>query len=287
LFSERTDARDPHLDNLLDQAEEEMLRLTCERAELGNGQDILELGCGWGSLSLFVATKYPDSRITAISNSATQKLYIDSEAKRLNLSNLKVVTCDVNFFKSDERYDRVVSVEMFEHMKNYKELLRRISGWLRPEGKLFVHIFCHRQFAYHYKNDDGNDWLTEHFFTGGTMPSADLFLNFQDDLRVSRQWHVNGRNYQLTAEAWLQKMDRNKRQVELIFQKTYGTANVQRWWVYWRLFFLACAELWGFRGGNEWFVAHYLFSQAQSSRTRTRDGALSVMIGSQQNNVIA
>lgn len=246
----------------LKQAEEAMLTLTCERAELtNNDMRILELGCGWGSLSLWMAERYPSAKILAISNSKTQKEHIDNEISQRGLKNLEVRTCDINDFTTTEKFDRVVSVEMFEHLKNYELLFERISDWLLPTGKLFVHIFSHRKFAYHYVNVDGNDWLTEHFFTGGMMPAENLFSYFQRDLAIEKQWRVNGSHYQKTCAAWLANMDGNRSEIEPILSATYGK-EVRRWWVYWRLFFLACEELFNFKNGEEWIVSHYLFGNA-------------------------
>lgn len=244
----------------LKQAEEAMLNLTCERAEIKDtGMHILELGCGWGSLSLWMAEQYPTAKILAISNSKTQKEYIDGQILNRGLKNLEVRTCDINDFETDNKFDRVVSIEMFEHLKNYELLFERISGWLLPTGKLFVHIFSHKKFAYHYVNVDGNDWLTEHFFTGGMMPADNLFSHFQRHLAVSKQWQLNGSHYQKTCAAWLANMDGNRSAIEPILADTYGSDAVRKWWVYWRLFFLACEELFNFKHGEEWIVSHYLF----------------------------
>ncbi len=245
------------------ESEEAMLALTCERAELKDGQKILELGCGWGSLTFWMAEHYPKASITAVSNSYTQRLHLEAEALRRELYNVRVITADMNSFAPPEpgTYDRVVSVEMFEHMKNYRELMKRIAGWLKADGKLFVHIFTHREYAYHFEGKDPSDWITRYFFSGGTMPSHDLLLYYQDDLRIERDWKVSGTHYARTSEAWLQTMDANEQIITPILEKTYGRENADKWRAYWRIFFMSCAELWGYRNGEEWLVSHYLFKK--------------------------
>ncbi len=244
----------------LDQAEEAMLALYLERAQLADGQTILELGCGWGSLSLTLAEKFPRARITGVSNSKTQKLFIDDEARKRGLPNLQIITADLNTFEAgDGQFDRVVSVEMFEHMKNYQRLLANIARWLKPGGLLFVHIFTHRRFPYHFVARGPGDWMARYFFTGGQMPSHELLHFFQEDLQLVSDWKVPGTHYQKTAEHWLQNMDRHRREILPLFAETYGRDQAEKWWAYWRIFYLSCAELWGYRHGEEWLVSHYLF----------------------------
>jgi cyclopropane-fatty-acyl-phospholipid synthase len=240
-------------------SENDMLELTCERAELTGGQMVLELGCGWGSLSLYMAAKFPDSTFKVVSNSLTQKLYIDEQAEIRGINNLTVLTADMNTFDIDDKFDRVVSVEMFEHMRNYQLLMNKVSSWLKPDGKLFVHIFTHKEYAYLFEVKDETDWMSEYFFTGGIMPSDDLLFYFNDNLAVKKHWHVNGMHYSKTSEVWLKNMDSHKKQIMPLFEETYGKGQALKWWVYWRIFYMACAELWGYNKGNEWMVSHYLF----------------------------
>jgi cyclopropane-fatty-acyl-phospholipid synthase len=247
----------------LDAAEVAMLERTCQNAGLADGMRVLELGCGWGSLSLWMAEHYPDSRIVAVSNSATQKDYIDRQARERAIENLTVITADMNDFSPAElsaatRFDRVVSVEMFEHMRNYRELLRRIRSWLQTDGRLFVHVFCHRRWPYTFETEDDDDWMATHFFTAGLMPSDDLLYQFKGDLEVERQWTFSGEHYERTSEAWLRNLDANRDEVVGLFKSTYGESAAELWFHRWRIFFLACAELFGMHRGQEWWVSHYL-----------------------------
>lgn len=245
----------------IDTSERDMLELTCQRAELTNGQDVLELGCGWGSLSSFMAEKFPESNFTVVSNSRTQKLYIDEQSQIRKIKNLEVVTKNINDFHLDKKFDRVVSVEMFEHMRNYQKLMNLVATHLKPDGKLFVHIFTHKDFAYKFEVKDETDWMSQYFFTGGIMPSDDLLLYFNEDLSIEKHWHVSGIHYSKTSESWLQNMDKHKTQIMPLFEKTYGKENAVKWWVYWRIFYMSCVELWKFNKGDEWIVSHYLFQK--------------------------
>jgi cyclopropane-fatty-acyl-phospholipid synthase len=245
----------------LDASEEAMLALTATRARIADGQQILELGCGWGSLTLYLAARFPDSRITAVSNSRSQKEFIDAQARHRSLRNVEIITADMNDFQPAGRFDRVVSVEMFEHMRNYRELFARIARWMEPAALLFVHVFAHSRFAYPYEDRGPDDWMARHFFTGGMMPSADLLPSFDQDVRCIERWQLDGTHYHRTAEAWLARMDASAPALRPVLARTYGDASAQMWRRRWRLFFIACAELWGYRGGSEWTVSHYLFEK--------------------------
>ncbi len=244
----------------LSEAEENMLKLYVERAGIKDGMEILELGCGWGSFSLYVAHRFPGCKITGVSNSKPQREFIMKRAGELGVKNLEIITQDVNKLEINQRFDRIVSIEMFEHMRNYELLLGRIKGWLKDDGKLFVHIFTHRNLTYLFEDNDASDWLTRHFFSGGIMPSDHLLFYFNRDLRVDQHWVVNGQHYQKTSEAWLSNMKAHQKEIMEIFQTHYQDDAV-KWWNFWKIFFMSCAELWGFRHGNEWHVSHYLFSK--------------------------
>jgi cyclopropane-fatty-acyl-phospholipid synthase len=241
----------------LDEAEEAMLALTAERAGLADGQDVLELGCGWGSLTLWMAERFPRSRITAVSNSRDQRGFIEARARQRGLSNVSVVTADMNAFDAAASFDRVVSIEMFEHMRNWPLLLSRVAGWMRPDARLFLHVFSHREVAYPFDVRDASDWMAREFFTGGLMPSDGLLGRLQDGLAIEEHWQVDGTHYARTAEDWLARLDRRRGEALDVLAAAYGLERArERFWA-WRLFFLACAECWGYRGGREWIVSHY------------------------------
>ena len=246
----------------LNKAEAAALRITVERAGICDGMQVLDLGCGWGSLSLWVAEHFPNAAVTSVSNSRSQHDFIIGEAEKRGIRNIDVQVCDMNDFETSDTYDRIVSIEMFEHMRNYDELFRRINSWLVPEGRFFMHIFCHRTTPYEYIDKGPSDWMSRHFFSGGIMPSADLPLLFPEHLNIERRWHWNGMHYAKTCRAWLELMDSRRRVVMPILEDTYGRADAGRWWMRWRMFFMACEELFRFNKGEEWFVSHYRFKKA-------------------------
>jgi len=245
----------------LDDSESEMLRLTCKRAELGDGQDILELGCGWGSLTFYMAQNFPNSKITAVSNSNDQTKFIEKKCRKLRLNNIETINADMNNFAIDKEFDRVVSIEMFEHMRNYDELLKRISSWLNEKGKLFVHIFSHKEVSYPFEDKSNSDWMAREFFSGGQMPSHKLLMSFPGRMRVEASWRVDGTHYAKTSRAWLEKMDNNKMAVVEVFSSTYGEKSANTWFQRWRIFFMSCEVLFGYNRGSEWGVSHYLFEK--------------------------
>jgi cyclopropane-fatty-acyl-phospholipid synthase len=245
----------------LGQAEAAALQATCERAGLVDGQKVLELGCGWGSLSLWMAERFRASRITALSNSHSQRAHIEAQATARGLTNLTVVTRDMNHFDTTERFDRIVSVEMFEHLRNWPQAFARVARWLAPEGRFFMHVFAHREAPYAFVERDASDWMSKHFFSGGMMPSDDLALHCQDDLRLLQRWRWNGSHYQRTSEAWLRNMDDARERLMPLFVRTYGEEDAGVWWMRWRLFFLSVAELFGYADGEQWWVSHYLFDK--------------------------
>jgi cyclopropane-fatty-acyl-phospholipid synthase len=248
-------------------AEEAMFALYMQRADVRDGQRILDLGCGWGSLSLYLAEKYPGAEIVGVSNSHGQREFIEQRAAERGLKNLRILTGNIVDFDFDmpaargeaAGFDRVLSVEMFEHMKNYGLLLAKIARWIKPEGRLFVHIFAHKQFAYHFEDKDRSDWMSRYFFTGGTMPSENLLLHFQSDMRLLRHWWVSGTHYEKTANHWLDGLDRHRAEILKLFRDTYGRSEATLWLQRWRMFYMAVAELFGYGDGEEWGVAHYLF----------------------------
>jgi cyclopropane-fatty-acyl-phospholipid synthase len=250
----------PEQGGTLAEAEAAMLDLTAGRAQLSDGQRVLELGCGWGSLTLWIAERHRRSHVLAVSNSATQRAFIEARARARGLDNVTVVTADMNGFDPADRFDRVVSVEMFEHMRNHRALLARVAGWLQPAGRAFVHVFCHRETPYVFEDRDESDWMARHFFTGGMMPSVTLLPRFRDQLDLEASWTVNGRHYARTLLAWLERLDAARAPIESLFDRVYGAREASRWVERWRLFLLASAELFAYRGGTEWFVAHYRFS---------------------------
>ena len=243
--------------NTLDSAEEAMLALTCDRAELEDGMEILELGSGWGSLARWIAEKYPNSRVTTVSNSLPQGEFINATCAAWKRDNVEVISADMNDFETDRTFHRVVSVEMFEHMRNWEELLARISAWLKLGGKFFLHIFTHRKFAYVFEDEGADNWLGRNFFIAGLMPSHDLLFHFQKDLTVEEHWQMNGMHYKKTADCWFKNLDQKREKILPILAENYGQSQAKRWLQRWRIFFLACSELWGYGNGEEWMVSHY------------------------------
>ena len=245
----------------LDESESEMLRLTCKRAKLVDGQDILELGCGWGSLTFHMAQNFPNSKITAVSNSNDQIKFIEKKCLKLRLKNIETINADMNDFAIDKEFDRVVSIEMFEHMRNYDELLKRIGGWLNQNGRLFVHIFSHKEISYPFEDKGDGDWMAREFFSGGQMPSHKLLMSFPGRMKAETSWRIDGTHYAKTSRAWLEKMDKNKKAIVEVFSSTYGEKAASAWFHRWRIFFMSCEVLFGYNRGSEWGVSHYLFEK--------------------------
>jgi cyclopropane-fatty-acyl-phospholipid synthase len=245
----------------LAQAEEAMLVLTAERAGLEDGLDILDLGCGWGSLALWAAERYPRSHVLAMSNSHSQRRFIETLRTQKGLGNLEVVTAEVGGFFPHKRFDRVLSIEMFEHVRNHQALMNRVAGWLKPEGRLFVHVFCHRRHSYAFEPDAHGGWMSRHFFSGGMMPSWDYLTRYQADLPLLERWEVNGHHYALTLEAWLENLDQHRTQLMPLLEATYGRDRARLWLARWRIFFMACRETFALDSGRAYFVGHYLFSK--------------------------
>jgi cyclopropane-fatty-acyl-phospholipid synthase len=240
----------------LQEAEEEALRQTVEHADLADGQSILELGCGWGSLSLWMARQFPHAQVTAVSNSQSQRIHIETEAAARGLNNLRVVTADMNAFAPGRQFDRIVTVEMFEHMMNWRELMTRVKSWLAPDGRFFLHIFTHRSGAYRFDPADGEDWVAQHFFTGGVMPSHHLIRQYADLFEVEKEWRWSGTHYQRTALDWLANFDAGRDEIDAILRPVYGS-DTSLWVRRWRWFFLATSGLFGYADGSEWGVSHF------------------------------
>ena len=245
----------------LDESEDLMLDKTIRAAEIDDGMKILELGCGWGSLTFAMAKKYKNSEILAVSNSKDQRVFIEKKCENEKIGNIKIKTVDMNNFNPEEKFDRIISVEMFEHMRNYQLLLRKIEKWLNKNGKLFVHIFSHKTNSYPFEDETNNDWMAREFFSGGQMPAHDLLLNFQDDLIIDKTWRYSGKHYSKTSFFWLKNMDKNKSDIIKLFDNIYGNSLSNIWFQRWRIFFMSCEELFGYNNGNEWGVSHYLFKK--------------------------
>ena len=254
----------PQAASNISEAETAALELTVKRAGIRDGMRVLDLGCGWGSLSLWIAEHYPNSSVMSVSNSTSQRDFITARAQERSIENIEVVTCDMNDFSTDRRFDRVVSIEMFEHMRNWGELFSRVNNWLLPDGRFFMHVFCHRSTPYEYIDKGPGDWMSRHFFSGGIMPSADLPLRFAKDLCIDKRWHWNGQHYAKTCNAWLEKMDARESEIMPVLSACYGEADASLWWQRWRIFFMACAELFDYDEGHEWYVGHYLLRKAGS-----------------------
>ena len=246
----------------LDEAEEIMLDLYCKRAKIKDGMTILDVGCGWGSLSLYLAQKYPKSKITGVSNSNSQRKFIEEVAYERGLQNLKIITKDINSFNANEKFDRVISIEMFEHTKNSKKLMNSINKWLNSDGLFFMHVFAHKDNPYYFDTNQKNAWMAKYFFTGGMMPNHHLFKDLNSDLNYQKSWMLSGTHYEKTSNAWLERMDLNKRKILELFKKKNSNSMAKKKFHFWRLFFIACAEIFGYDGGSEWVVSHHLFKKS-------------------------
>ena len=245
--------------NSLDEAETTMLELYIERANIRDGHEILDLGCGWGSFSLYVAKKYPNTNITSVSNSSDQITYIKNEAQKRGLPNIKAYRMDVNSLELNTQFDRIISIEMFEHLRNYKLILSSLNNLLKPDGRLFIHIFCHKKLTYFYEMKNNFDWMTKYFFQGGIMPSKDIFEYFDDELEIINQWDINGNHYSETCKAWLNNHYKNRKKILDIFHKHYDKPKI--WFNRWRIFFLSCEAFFALNNGKEYFVSHYLLKK--------------------------
>jgi len=242
-------------------AETAALELSAQRAGIEDGMHVLDLGCGWGSMSLWIAEHFPSGTVTSVSNSKSQRSFIAQQARERSLDNIEVIVCDMNDFATEKRFDRVISIEMFEHMRNYAKLFQQIDRWLLPDGRFFLHIFCHRTTPYEFIDKGPTDWMSRFFFSGGIMPSADLPLRFARHLNVNKRWHLNGQHYAKTCNAWLKNMDERESEIMPILASCYGEVDASLWWRRWRIFFMACAELFDYDEGHEWYVGHYLFEK--------------------------
>ena len=250
----------------LNDAETEMLKTYIERVNIRSKQEILDLGCGWGSFSLYAAQKFSNCNFTAVSNTDEQINFIKSKIQELGLTNLLALKQDINQLNLNKKFDRIVSIEMFEHMRNYKNLLQRLSNLMNDDGLLFVHIFCNRQSAYFYEIKNQWDWMTKYFFTGGIMPSKDIFEFFDEDLTVAESWEINGKHYSKTSKSWLKNIDKNSKIVNQILNQHYDEKNI--WFNRWRIFFLACEEFFKINDGKEWFVSHYLLEKKNKATNK-------------------
>ncbi len=246
----------------LDEAEDIMLDLYCKRAKIEDGMTILDVGCGWGSLSLYLAQKYPKSKITGVSNSNSQRKFIEKLGYERNLHNLKIVTKDINSFETNKKFDRIISIEMFEHTKNSKILMDSINKWLAPDGLFFMHVFAHKYNPYYFDTEQKNAWMAKYFFTGGMMPNHDLFKDLESDLNYQKSWMLSGTHYEKTSNAWLEKMDSNKTKILELFRRNNSNSVAKKKFYFWRLFFIACAEIFGYDGGSEWIISHHLFKKS-------------------------